>query len=260
MGIVGGGAAAFPVPVTVIMDPPDQLSADRRMTIVLGERRLTSAISYVLVLFMYDVETPDERTQRHLQMLRELGELGMGLARSLAERAEEPGIADQTAIDLRVAFARTARAVRQTVALETRLAQDGVKARVERDARLIAEARDRGVRRKRRVELTVERAIEAEAGGETAENLFGDLYERLEDYDLAEFGARPLGELIVRICKQIGVTPDPSLWEDEDWPIEGDPASQPSQQNSGEGHKTCGSAEVSGPDKAHPPPSPRRQI
>ena len=207
---------------------------------------------------MDDIDPAVERTQRHLQMLRELGELGMGLARSLAARAEEPGIADQTAIDLRLAFSRVARAVRQTMVLEARLAQDGVKARAERDARRVAEARERGVRRKRRVELTIERAIEAEAGGETAENLLGDLYERLEDYDLAEFATRPVGELIVRICKQIGVTPDPSLWEDEDWSIEGDPALRTSRQDGQGRDETAGSPEVSGPELTHPPPSRRR--
>ena len=59
-----------------------------------------------------------------------------------------------------------------------------------------------------------------------AENLFYDLTERLEsDYDETDFADRPIGELVARICRDLGVTPDWSLWQDEAWAIEAREAS-----------------------------------
>ncbi|MDB5435710.1 MAG: hypothetical protein JWR47_1967, partial [Phenylobacterium sp.] len=76
-------------------------------------------------------------------------------------------------------------------------------------------------RRKTKVRTAVERVLDAEAGESDAENLFYDLTERLEtDYDDDDFADRPIGELVARICRDLGVTPDWSLWQDEDWAIE----------------------------------------
>jgi hypothetical protein len=47
-----------------------------------------------------------------------------------------------------------------------------------------------------------------------------DLDERLEDADDRDFVDRPIGELVAGICRDLGVTPDWSLWEDESWAIE----------------------------------------
>ncbi len=46
------------------------------------------------------------------------------------------------------------------------------------------------------------------------------MHERLEDPDdEADFARRPIGELVARICQDLGVTPDWSLWEAEDWAL-----------------------------------------
>jgi hypothetical protein len=184
---------------------------------------LTLGRSNVLVLFVNtstpSCETPDAaeaRAERHLRLLQELAELGMTLARAVAARAVETGDAD-----LGLAFTRIARAVRQTVALEAKLADEREAVRAGHIQRLAQETAARGRRRKKLVEDAVERAIDAECHGETAEALLGDLYERLVDpRDDAGFADRPIGELVAGICKALGVTPDPSLWEDEDWAIE----------------------------------------
>jgi hypothetical protein len=200
-------------------------------------------------------DTPDpaqDRAERHLRVLQELAELGMSLARDVAARAAET--ADP---DLVLAFSRIARAVRQTVALEAKLADDRETARADHARRLAQETAARGGRRKKFVEDAVERAIYAEAQGETAEDLLGDLYERLQDpRDDADFADRPIGELIADICKALGVTPDPSLWEDEDWAIE--EARRPDPWPEGARSETGLSASEGGPDMSHPPPNRRR--
>jgi hypothetical protein len=104
--------------------------------------------------------------------------------------------------------------VRQTFALEAKLAE-------ERRTAEVATAARRVERRKTKVRTAVERVIDAEADESDAENLFYDLTERLEsDYDETDFADRPIGELVARICRDLGVTPDWSLWQDEAWAIE----------------------------------------
>jgi hypothetical protein len=166
----------------------------------------------------------DARTERHLRGLAELGEIGMELARLVRRQAVEQAAANPDgAVDesLGLVFARIARAVRQTFALEARLAEDRRTAQAEAAARRAAETRLGVERRKTRVRTAVERVLDAEADGSDAESLFYDLTERLEtDYDEADFADRPIGELVARICRDLGVTPDWSLWQDEDWAIE----------------------------------------
>ena len=47
--------------------------------------------------------------------------------------------------------------------------------------------------------------------------------QRLDDdneYDALNFNDRPIGEMVVQICRDLGLTIDLSLWEDEEWAIE----------------------------------------
>jgi uncharacterized membrane-anchored protein YjiN (DUF445 family) len=146
-----------------------------------------------------------------------LGEIGLELARLVRRQAVEQAAANPDgAVDesLGLVFARIARAVRQTFALEARLAEDRRTAEAATTARRVE-------RRKTKVRTAVERVLDAEAVESDAENLFYDLTERLEtDYEDADFADRPIGELVARICRDLGVTPDWSLWQDEDWAIE----------------------------------------
>ena len=183
-----------------------------------------------------------ERTGRHLRMLAELAEIGMDLARhvrlqalGLAEAAESgaevalPEAAPSPVnargglgADLGLVFSRVARAVRQTVALEARLASDAlerVQGRAQREAaaeaRLAASERTRVRRQKDRVRGLVEAAISAEAEGRDGENLRLDLDERLEDPDVeAELGWRPIGVIVAAICDDLGIKVDLSHFTD----------------------------------------------
>jgi hypothetical protein len=208
---------------------------------------LTFRPTYVLVLFVTTPRPspdhqPDEsaeaRTARHLRGLAELGEIGLELARLVRRKAVEQAEASPDgAVDehLGLVFARIARAVRQTFALEARLGEESRKAAA-------AETRRHVERRKTRVRTAVERVLDAEADQSDAENLFYDLTERLEtDYEDADFTDRPVGELVARICRDLGVTPDWSLWQDEDWAIEarGTEASPPGEIERTEAAATC---------------------
>jgi hypothetical protein len=199
---------------------------------------------------------PDEaRTQRQLAMLQELAEIGMRLARGLESEAfapaEEPRPPSRFGGgDLGLIFSRIARAVRQTLALEARLAGEIETARVEH-VRAATDARRRQVRG------YVVEAIEADAvehgkTGLDVEWLLGDLDERLDDGDYdAALEAAPIGDLVARICADLGVTPDWSLWEDEAWAIAYEKSRPPDNQPAAEHWPSPPGAN---PDTGQPPP------
>jgi len=208
---------------------------------------LTSCDPRVLVLFMEAAqparETTDAaeaRAERHLAVLRELAEIGMDLARivrreALAAEAADP---EQPAVpaELTLTFSRIARAVRQTLALEARLADDRLARRRRAEAEQRVERDARGHARKAAVKDIVERIIDA--GDGDTERLLDHLDERLDDpLDDADFADRPLGDLVAAICRDLGVAMDWSLFEDEDWGIEAAVIAPP-------------------PDSPEPPPTP----
>ena len=155
----------------------------------------------------------ETRTERHLRLLAELAELGMRLTRTLVAQAEQTPGAEA---DPQLAYARLTRSIRQTMALETRLADDQ-KVRRERQARQHRYERQAQVRRR------VERAIDADADEADIDDLLCDLNERLSDPDDTDFTNRPLIEVVASICRDLGVAFDPAQWQDEDWPPETPP-------------------------------------
>lgn len=188
--------------------------------------------------------SPDRAALR-LAMLHELAEIGMRLARGVERRAEAP---DAAKGDLGLVFSRIARAVRQTLALEARL-EGEVEARVReeqaiREDQLARAARAPIDRRCKLVRRAVGQAIEADANESDFEQLFEDLDEQLADReDEDDFLDRPVSELVARICKDLGVAVDWSLWEDEDWAIEEVAA-----------RTQAPSGEAPAPDPPHDPP------
>ena len=165
------------------------------------------------------------RTGRHLGMLAELAEIGMRLAREVERRAlaEEPrrdALPDRARLnsaemDWGLVFARIARAVRQTVALEARLAGEAQAQAATVPASQAAAGRKRSRRIKERVRVLAEEAIGAEADGHEVENMRLDLAERLDDPDIeAELGRRPIGVIFAAICRDLGITPDLSGFTD----------------------------------------------
>ncbi len=204
-------------------------------------------------------ETDEERTDRHLAVLKELTEIGMRVARAVEAQATGEAAPDAPQIvstDLGLTLSRIARAVRQTVALEARLAEDRRAGQAQRAAKLAQETKVRSWLRKAKVQDIVERAIEAQESGDRAEDLLSDLAERLADPDdEALFADRPLPELVARICRDLGVTPPTVLWDETDWGIA--PAATPpavpgaSSTSASEIRVSPEGCDASGPD---PPP------
>lgn len=137
---------------------------------------------------------------------------------------EEDAAADRTR-GLGLVFARLSYEVRQTVALEARLAAEGEKTAAERAA---AAAQDRWRRRRNLVKRLVFEAVSDDNLNERnldlmfdRETLLFELDDRLQDDEFKQdIGDLPIGEVVARFCRQLRVEPDWSLWQAEPWAIE----------------------------------------
>jgi hypothetical protein len=139
--------------------------------------------------------------ERQLQMLGELAEIGLELARAVEAEAKGP---DANLDRAMLAYSRVARAVRQTIMLQSRLIQGppGEDEAAERPAALRAEV-------KARIGRIVRRVIEG--GPETPEGmerLKAEAAERLEAEAFGDVLERPVVEIIAEICKHLGLKPD----------------------------------------------------
>ncbi|WP_225768638.1 hypothetical protein [Inquilinus sp. Marseille-Q2685] len=183
-----------------------------------------------------EARDPDrERNERHGRMLARLGELALGLAEAVqgqavvaARRPPEDDAADRTR-GLGLVFARLSYEVRQTVALEARLAADSQKTAAERDT---AAAQDRWRRRRNLVRRILKEAIEAEEAAEAEaceldvaeqdrrDDLLHELDRRLQDEAAEDIGDLPVGEVVARFCRELDIAPDWSRWQAETWAVE----------------------------------------
>ena len=183
------------------------------------------------------------RCARHMAMLQELAEIGMQMVRAVRDeavvRAEafDLGVALSAPAptptstpaspvggrDLGTVYSRISRAVRQTMALETRFAEGLEAARTARSSARRATVRLRAVVHQGEVRDYVAQAIEAEAvergtPEKAVERLFDDLDTRLDlgDYDEALLNGS-IGDLVARICADLGVRFDWTLWQEHPW-------------------------------------------
>lgn len=169
---------------------------------------------------MTDDALPDqdlnaERLARHQAILKELADIGLDMARAVQRQAQ--GTDRKAKVGLDRSFKHIARAVRLTLALETRMAEDGfaegqrlaTERQAQRARRQMAERLDLAQRKARVRHLVVE-AIEIEADEtkrpEPAENLLDALDIEMERLSLSD--RRPVGEIVAGICKTLGVAID----------------------------------------------------
>jgi len=152
---------------------------------------------------MFDATRTIERADL---ILDELATLGLGLARSLAQRAEATEDDDQAA-RLAMAFAQVSRSVRHALALQAKLAHDA--------QRHLREARDDEARQdKTRRELHAARVrsgVRRVIGAEAAEREHIALLSRLElallsDSTDADFLEATVERHIARLCRMLGVS------------------------------------------------------
>jgi hypothetical protein len=187
-------------------------------------------------------EAPDPailRAERRLRILEELTEIAMTLARALERQAlaaadtvdpPEPAASAAPAFDPSVAFARISRAIRLTLALEARADEQlrALRAGVAADAearRFVArkratdEAAARKIDRRHTIETLVLEAAEREVEDEEALGRVAEaLEERLEnDHVYWDLDCASLREIVERLCADLELSPDWSLWDGEGW-------------------------------------------
>ena len=155
-------------------------------------------------------ETDAERRARHLNMLREMAELAMEVARHAAAKATSPDPATADAPDPGLTFARATRAARQAIALETRIAAGDLPSlRQPRPANDPAAAPDP---RRAHLRQALHKAARAEPGRPALRRDIDISIER-------ELGADPeaeiaTGEILAKLSNQLGLPFDPSLLPD----------------------------------------------
>jgi hypothetical protein len=137
--------------------------------------------------------------ERQIEALGELVGIGLKIARAIERRVDEAGpeapLADLNAAA--IAYARVARAVRQSILLQDRL-------KAGQDA-----AAGRAGDLRSRVAGIVRRAIEDEHDdAEQVERLAAEAAERLEQEHDHNVLTRPVREIVAGICKDLGLHPD----------------------------------------------------
>jgi hypothetical protein len=167
-------------------------------------------------------------------MLGRLAEAGLNVALAIerqamaaADEGPEPAASGAPTFqvvqgDLALAYGRAARAVRLTLALQARLIKDLQaldEGEVREQAQQGCERQKRQDARKARVERIVERVIKAEITDEDEiYRLTQQTYERLDDEGVyGDLLARPVSEIIARICRDLGLSPDWSRLAQEAW-------------------------------------------
>jgi len=189
--------------------------------------------------------------QEHLEVLKDLRDMGMQLARNLTRRvlaeteaaeaaaeAGEPQPAPRRGapIDPALSFSRISRAVRLTLALEARTHQ-AIEDAALRGAVANDDAPDspdgpidyESIRRRmypllhgetdfeirRAVQETIEAAYD---DPDEAQALKAEVKELLEEDEAFWWhGQQPIGETIALICQDLGLTPDWDRWETRAW-------------------------------------------
>jgi hypothetical protein len=171
---------------------------------------------------------------RQLERLDRLADMGLAIAGAIQRRATaaegacEPDTAlDHAAMD----FARVSRAVRMTLALQSRLVRDfktpikAVSAKADNGDEDVQwevvwepepPTRDQQRAQARRVVRRVGEDCGLDA--ETVERLDAEARERLERDDIyADILARPFSEVVADLCRDLGLSPDWSRLAQERW-------------------------------------------
>jgi hypothetical protein len=162
----------------------------------------------------------DAWSDRKLAILSELAEAGLEIALALKDRivetaALEPDAGNAKACaDLTRAFDRTSRAVRLSIALRDKLLKDAAAVPAKPDP--AHETRNQRAERVRRI---VRRVVKAEfKHGPLLDALDRHVSERLYDTDITgDLSNRSIGELVARICADLGLMPRWRDFAEEAW-------------------------------------------
>ncbi len=204
-----------------------------------------------MVMTIHTLSLPDQdaelatdpavvRAERRLRLLEEIADIGMELVRALrtgAEAAAEPAVADCGSTKRRDPvdqYASLSRSLRLTFALEAKADEElaGLKAdlsqtrqRERRVAGWSAGARndERCANRRDQVRRSLRQAAESEAESpEQLDNFFLAIEQRLaEDPAYADLEARPLREIVERLCHDLHLYPNWTRWTGAGWSDQG---------------------------------------
>jgi uncharacterized membrane protein YccC len=153
-------------------------------------------------MFMSDVAAMSDCHQR---LLGELAELGMGLARDLQARALA-ATEVREATEIALAFHRISRSLRQTFALQAKLARE--RHTPQAQAVELAERHARLRRRHAEVRRAVEALIWTEYEGDEADGLEGELDELLADAVQDEtLVDGTVEDHVAGLCELLGLSP-----------------------------------------------------
>jgi hypothetical protein len=173
---------------------------------------------------------------RQLERLDHLADMGMDIAGAVHRRAmaaEADGEPDADITHAAIDFARVSRAVRMTLALQSKLVRDfktpikATSAGADNDDdgepvewEVVWEAEPPTRDQQRAKTLRVVRGIGEDDGldAETVERLDAEARERLERDDIyAKIATRRFSEVVADICRDLGLEPDWSRLAEADW-------------------------------------------
>jgi hypothetical protein len=158
-----------------------------------------------------------------IAMLHELANITMDLAQALGRLALDKAAEGdaKAAGDLGIVVTRVGRALRQTIAyrrkIEDQVREGEGKRSADRPVRRAPAERDWSLARKRMIEHAVERVIERQDD----DNLGGDLYERLDEYEsFTDFTDRPVSAFVATLCDAMGLEFDWAQFVHDAWAMD----------------------------------------
>jgi hypothetical protein len=163
--------------------------------------------------------------EAQLARLDRLADMGLDLAAALVAQAKGETEIDVARGDIALAYGRAARAVRFTIALQSKLITDfqaagrGETPRNDDDATNITLSwDDHGQSRKSGAGRIIGRVIAAETDSlQERERLTREVNERLGDDTLTGDLNRPYSEIVADICRDLGLEPDWAVLSQEAW-------------------------------------------